>query len=70
MVKLLFILFLAQTSNVFVSTHGAKYHTHKDCQYIRKSSDVKSITLKQAQAEGKTLCSRCEAKDKKGGQKK
>lgn len=73
MVKLLFAILLAQSvvaGQVFTSEHGKKYHTHKDCQYIRNSSSVKTTTLQQAQKDGKTLCSRCEAKDKKEGQKK
>lgn len=76
--KTLFILTLAafyaasgqsQTTKVYTSQSGKKYHTHADCQYIKGRNNVKTITLSQAKTDGKELCSRCEYKDKKGAKK-
>ena len=49
-------------SNVYATAHGKKYHTHKECQYI-KGRDIQTITLDKAKAKDLTKCARCENKD-------
>lgn len=53
----------AASNQVYVSKTGKKYHTHKDCQYIKHSAEVSVLTIQQAKAKGLTLCSRCNSKD-------
>lgn len=60
------------TPHVYTAQNGKKYHTHKECQYIKGKDDVKTISKTQAEKDGKTICSRCKAKDnkaKEGGKK-
>lgn len=49
---------------VYVSPNGKKYHTRKDCQYIRNSSNVKQMSEEEAKKADKTLCSRCQSSTK------
>lgn len=55
----------AQDTKVFVTESGKKFHTHKECGYIKNSTSVKEVSKAQAEKDGKTICSRCNAKDKK-----
>lgn len=54
----------AQDNKVYTTPNGKKYHTHKDCGYI-KNSDVKEVSKDKAEKDGKTICSRCKGKDNK-----
>lgn len=58
------LLSFQSPDTVYVTPSGKKYHTHKDCQYIRHS-DTKAITLAEAQNKNLTICSRCKARDSK-----
>lgn len=60
----------AQDNNKVYTTSGKKYHTHKECQYVKNSPNVKVVSKAQAEKEGKTLCARCKAKDTKEKEQK
>lgn len=55
---------------VYVSPNGKKYHTRKDCQYIRNSSNVKQMTEEEAKKADKSVCSRCQSATNKAKEKK
>lgn len=55
----------AQDNTKVYTTSGKKYHTHKECQYVKNSPNVKQTSKAEAEKQGKELCSRCKAKDAK-----
>lgn len=55
----------ATLSNVYITASGKKYHTHQDCQYLKRSKTIKAVSLAEAQKASLTICSACENKDKK-----
>lgn len=50
--------------NVFWTTHGNKYHIHKDCQHIKDKNEIFNGTVKESwESKGiSELCKTCEKK--------
>lgn len=56
-----------QSTIVYKTENGKKYHLYSDCSALRNTNTVIGITKETAEKEGKELCSVCEKRNKTKG---
>ena len=58
-------ILLTDDSTVYVTESGKKYHIFHDCSSLARSTKIIGTTYKNAQDEGKELCTYCKSRNEK-----